>query len=53
MDRRNECALLIRDPAARDYYVRYFDTLWNGKAWQSGTPAPTAEKTGGTLTVKE
>ena len=43
MDRRNECALLVRDPAIRDYFVRYFDTLWNGKAWQPGTPTPAAE----------
>ncbi|MEI6633979.1 MAG: phospholipase D-like domain-containing protein [Chlamydiota bacterium] len=42
MDRRNECALLVRDPAARDYFVGYFDTLWNGKAWPPGTPAPAA-----------
>lgn len=42
MDRRNECAVILRDAGARDYFVRYFDTLWEGKPWPSGTPASPA-----------
>jgi phosphatidylserine/phosphatidylglycerophosphate/cardiolipin synthase-like enzyme len=39
MDRRNECALLVRDPAARGFFERYFDTLWEGRAWRGSTAA--------------
>ncbi len=36
MDRRNECGVLLTDPYARDYFIRYFDTLWEGKPWPRG-----------------
>lgn len=33
MARRNECAVVVRDPSARAFFVRYFDTLWEGRPW--------------------
>lgn len=40
MDRRNECAVIIRDPDAREFFSRYFDTLWEGKPWPRGEGTP-------------
>ncbi|MCX6353725.1 MAG: phospholipase D-like domain-containing protein [Candidatus Aureabacteria bacterium] len=35
VDERNECAVIVRDKAVHEFFLRYFDTLWEGKAWDS------------------
>lgn len=33
IERKNECAVIIRDRATSEFFRRYFDTLWEGKQW--------------------
>jgi phosphatidylserine/phosphatidylglycerophosphate/cardiolipin synthase-like enzyme len=41
LERRNECAVIIRDKATTEFFLSYFETLWEGKPWKSGVaPAP-------------
>jgi len=35
IDKRNECAVIVRDRAVYEFFTRYFDTLWEGKPWSS------------------
>jgi len=35
LERRNECAVIIRDKATSEFFRKYFDILWEGKRWVS------------------
>jgi phosphatidylserine/phosphatidylglycerophosphate/cardiolipin synthase-like enzyme len=39
LERRNECAVIVRDPRVRDYFGLYFDSLWEGGPWPAAAPA--------------
>lgn len=38
LERRNECAVIIRDGATTKFFLKYFDALWEGTRWPRPTP---------------